>query len=240
MLIPWIVFAVFLFYFTICESILEMKRFKRNKAALVNGTPTMLKFYRTTMLSLWIPALIVLALPFFTTYSFANMGIKGIRLNENPWLAWPMVFLSCLYACYLVYQVIVLRHCAHKKLKVSVKIPEDVSIILPETSMEKCMYIFVSLTAAVTEEVLFRGYLLYAQGGLFPGLHPVLALAASSCVFGLVHLYLGWRETFKTALVGAILGVVYIAFGSLLPGMLLHFLQDVAAVDIKTVRVDKQ
>lgn len=239
MLIPWIVFAVFLFYFAICESIWAMTRLKQTRRAMANGTQSRLKLYRTTMLSLWIPASVVLALPFFTTYSLENMGIKGILLHEDSWFAWPVVLLSCLYACYLVYQIIVLRHCARNELTVNVKIPDDVSIILPETKMEKRMYVFVSLTAAVTEEVLFRGYLLYALGSLFPGLHWVLALAVSSCLFGLVHQYMGWRQTLKTALVGAILGVVYIASGSLLPGMLLHFLQDFAAVDLKTVRAKK-
>ncbi len=95
--------------------------------------------------------------------------------------------------------------------------------MLPHTAEELRLFGFLSVTAGVCEEFLYRGYLFWYLGhyiGLFPG----AALAA--LIFGVGHAYQGWRGVLTTTIVGLVFGGVYLACGSLLPAMLAHALAD--------------
>jgi ABC-2 type transport system permease protein/sodium transport system permease protein len=81
----------------------------------------------------------------------------------------------------------------------------------------------LAVVPAVTEELLFRGYLFTALRRALPPAATVLTTAAA---FGLFHLLLGgfltWERGLVAALLGAALGCVRLWSGSVLPGMLLH------------------
>jgi len=71
------------------------------------------------------------------------------------------------------------------------------------------------VVAPVAEELIFRGYLLNlwaARWGVWP------ALIVSSLVFGLFH----WERAVFAAPIGLILGLVYLRYDSLWPGIFLH------------------
>ncbi|HEV7660312.1 MAG TPA: CPBP family intramembrane glutamic endopeptidase [Allosphingosinicella sp.] len=99
--------------------------------------------------------------------------------------------------------------------------------ILPRDGRQLCWGLIVSVFAGVFEEIAYRGYLM-AYFGTWQG--PWGALAASSLLFGLAHLYQGKWGVPVTALLGALFGWVYIETGSLLLPILLH-----AAVDISSM-----
>lgn len=97
--------------------------------------------------------------------------------------------------------------------------------ILPRTPLEYRWFIAVAITVGVCEELLYRGYL-YAVA--IPYATTFGAILGSGLVFGLGHLYQGAAGVFKTSAVGIILGIVYVATGSLLWPILLHVLIDIA------------
>lgn len=73
--------------------------------------------------------------------------------------------------------------------------------------------VVVWVVVAFVEELIFRGFLL---GGLVDELGGgavavVTAVIASSVVFGLAHLYQGRAGALSTGMIGAILGVVFVA-----------------------------
>lgn len=85
----------------------------------------------------------------------------------------------------------------------------------------------MALTPAVIEELCFRGYLFSALSSTFK---PWQTIALTSILFGLFHVFVGSTllvERFlPTTLLGFLLGWLAYRSGSVLPGMLMHFLHN--------------
>lgn len=85
----------------------------------------------------------------------------------------------------------------------------------------------MALAPAVIEELCFRGYLFSA---LSNALRPWQTIALTSVLFGLFHVFVGSTllvERFlPTTLLGFLLGWLAYRSGSVLPGMLMHFLHN--------------
>jgi membrane protease YdiL (CAAX protease family) len=95
--------------------------------------------------------------------------------------------------------------------------------ILPRTTRELLVFLPVAVTAGIWEELLFRGFLIWF---LVPYAGVVGAALISTLAFGLGHAYQGWRGIPRTAVIGLILAVAYIASGSLWWVMAAHALLD--------------
>ena len=100
-----------------------------------------------------------------------------------------------------------------------------IAFFLPHTPLERRWFALVSVTAGLTEEWIFRGYLLQELQRQ-TGCSLSLALAVSSLLFGWNHLYQGLGNTVKTTVAGLAFGVLAILTGGLLIPMLLHALVD--------------
>jgi membrane protease YdiL (CAAX protease family) len=103
---------------------------------------------------------------------------------------------------------------------------EPVGALLPRTEGERRLFAALAVTAGICEEVLFRGFLLFYLQEVFPGLEVAGAVAVSSIVFGLAHLYQGAVGTLMTGLFGAAMAILYVVSGSLVLPILLHALLD--------------
>lgn len=99
--------------------------------------------------------------------------------------------------------------------------------ILPRDGRQLFWGLIVSVFAGVFEEIAYRGYLMAYFG---TWLDQWGALAASSLLFGLAHLYQGKWGVPVTALLGALFGWIYIETGSLLLPVLLHAALDISAM----------
>lgn len=69
-------------------------------------------------------------------------------------------------------------------------------------------------TAAVGEEIIFRGFFLnevVAMLGAWRG-KPIIALLLSSALFGLAHAYQGWTGVILTSFAGLFFGSLYLIF----------------------------
>jgi membrane protease YdiL (CAAX protease family) len=101
---------------------------------------------------------------------------------------------------------------------------------LPVTEKEKKVWIYVSLTAGITEEIIYRGFLLFALSFLFPDLSVWLVILLSSILFGLAHTYQGFvTGVVRTTIFGIVFSVLYMGLGSIVPLIILHFLIDYLA-----------
>ncbi|MEO0947372.1 MAG: CPBP family intramembrane glutamic endopeptidase [Cyanobacteria bacterium J06641_5] len=78
--------------------------------------------------------------------------------------------------------------------------------------------IWLGLLPGLSEELLFRGVMLPSLGGNW------LAVVATSCVFGLLHLngLQQWSYAVWAAIVGAILGAIALLTGNLLVPVVAH------------------
>ena len=100
----------------------------------------------------------------------------------------------------------------------------DALKLAPRTLRELAVFIPVSLTAGVWEELFYRGFLMW----FFEPVAGVIgAVAITAIVFGIGHAYQGWRGVLRTTAVGALFGAGYAATGSLWWLMILH-----AAIDV--------
>ena len=95
--------------------------------------------------------------------------------------------------------------------------------LLPRTPRERATFAGLSLAAGVGEELAYRGYVIPVLAGLVGS--PV-AIALSSLVFGLLHAYQGALGMVRTATLGWVLAVGFLASGSLWPPMAAHAILD--------------
>jgi membrane protease YdiL (CAAX protease family) len=93
--------------------------------------------------------------------------------------------------------------------------------LIPRTRRERQLAVLAAVTAGVCEEVVFRGLLIAAGIGLL-GLRPFTSLLLAAAVFGLGHAYQGAANVVRTAVMGVLLGVLYLLSGSLLLPAVLH------------------
>lgn len=98
---------------------------------------------------------------------------------------------------------------------------------LPQTGEQLVWGLLVSLAAGTCEEIAYRGYLMAYLGHWLP---VGGVLAATAVIFGLGHIYQGKVGVVMTGGIGAGLGALYLASGSLALPMLLHALLDVSAM----------
>ncbi len=81
---------------------------------------------------------------------------------------------------------------------------------------------------AVSEETIFRGYLLLRLGATIRSMGA--AVIASSLIFALGHGYEGTVGLATVAVMGIVLALVYLWRGSLVAPMVIHFLQDFVGI----------
>ena len=91
--------------------------------------------------------------------------------------------------------------------------------IMPRTASELPAFFGVSLTAGFCEELLFRGYLVWAFQPLV-GLWVAVALAL--VLFALGHAYQGLDGVIRTGLMGLVFMAIVLATRSLWPAIVLH------------------
>ncbi len=97
--------------------------------------------------------------------------------------------------------------------------------LIPVTGVEKFSFGALSLTAGFAEELVFRGFLLWAL--LLATGSAAVGVAASSLVFGILHAYQDVSGAARAAVLGAILATPVLATGSVVPSMIAH-----AAIDL--------
>jgi membrane protease YdiL (CAAX protease family) len=96
--------------------------------------------------------------------------------------------------------------------------------ILPRSVPEIMIFLIVSVTAGFCEEFIFRGYL-QRQFLTLTG-RAWIAISVQALLFGIAHLYQGWRGVVAITVYGALFGVLAWRRNSLRPGMMQHAAQD--------------
>jgi membrane protease YdiL (CAAX protease family) len=107
-------------------------------------------------------------------------------------------------------------------------LPSDAASIqslLPRRGSEILLWIGVSISAGICEELVFRGYF-QRQFEAFTGSRWI-ALFLQAALFGIAHGYQGLEACIKIAVLGALYGLVALWRGSLRPGMIAHSGSDI-------------
>jgi membrane protease YdiL (CAAX protease family) len=102
---------------------------------------------------------------------------------------------------------------------------KSVDSLLPRSLVEILLWIAVSITAGVTEELVFRGYLqqqLRALSG-----RMAVAVIGQGLVFGFAHSYQGWKQVVVISALGVLYGALAAWRKNLRVNMITHAFGDV-------------
>ena len=101
----------------------------------------------------------------------------------------------------------------------------SIQTFLPRRGVEILLWVALSISAGICEEVVFRGYF-QRQFEAFTG-SKWLALFLQAVLFGISHGYQGVQACVKIATFGALFGLLALWRGSLRPGIIAHTGSDI-------------
>jgi membrane protease YdiL (CAAX protease family) len=109
----------------------------------------------------------------------------------------------------------------------------DFEAFFPRSGQERWLCAGIALSAGISEELAFRGALLDILQRLVPHGSMALAVGLAVVLFGLAHAYQGVRGVLGTTVAGAALMALYLGTGSLIPGIVVHFLIDLKLAAVR-------
>lgn len=107
----------------------------------------------------------------------------------------------------------------------------EMAPFMPTEKDDLPTYVIMSMSAAVFEEIVFRGFLVTFFTAIFkdiPGA-TTWALLAPAIIFSIAHYYQGAKAVFKIAVLSFLFGMIYWYSGSLIPVIILHFIVDLVS-----------
>lgn len=212
-------------YAAVGEPVLGARMYERLTSAVGRDGEARVRFYRMSMVIEWSW---VLAVGLILVLGGLPLSEVGLRWESPP----AMVVGFVLAAGFGMLVPIVALWLKSRRSEgagagESVReMLEPVGALLPNTRRERRLFAALAVTAGICEEVLFRGFLLFYLQEIFPGFGIVGAVAVSSVVFGLCHLYQGVRGILGTGTFGTGMAILYVASGSLIVPIVLHALLD--------------
>jgi uncharacterized protein len=102
------------------------------------------------------------------------------------------------------------------------------SALLVRSWSQVPLAVLMVVVVAVTEETIFRGYLLLRLKAL--GGSEFFAVVLSTLIFTMGHSYQGVAGLGAVALMGVVFALIYLRTGSLVAPVVMHFLQDFLGV----------
>jgi len=230
-----LIFIILLIMLTILYPISGVKVINKLKKSYGDGsTNRKVGFYRETILWSWFPLLLIFLLIPISNIGLADIGLKWIQIDFSSlskWIVYPVIGFYLLHLFQNIYYIIVFKINNEKREKVAKGIADDFKWFLPITKKEKLVWNYLSISAGITEEILYRGYFFFALAIIFPALNLVSILLVSTLIFGIGHIYLG-KEVIKSTLLGLIFGIYFIVFDSVIPVIIIHITQDLVLRDI--------
>jgi len=181
-------------------------------------------YYWATIATEWIFTLYVLALWAVFGRPWDNLYLGGsplFRLGSGLAFA-----LAVIIFFWYQHRTILARPQLIERVRQEMSFADPLS---PHTDAERYHFWCVAITAGICEEILYRGFL-FSFLRTWSGLTG--AIVISSIVFGWGHIYLGYRQAPRTALVGLFLAVLVVLTKSLWPAILIHAAMDFSSGEL--------
>lgn len=214
--------TVFVFVVCFLLPLVEVPRWRRLRA----GSTSMarLAHYRAAIILLWLLAAAAAWLAAPAQLHDAPSGIHGMAwLRDSAASRWLV------QAGTLLLVGAMAAHAWRSRFDTELQrqyaaAAQALQFMLPVGKRERRWWGLLAISAGVCEELVYRGFLLAYFGGQGAGLAGAWLL--STLAFGLAHAYQGLGGIVRSALVGAILGLVAIASGHLALAIVLHIAID--------------
>lgn len=210
-------FAVFLIVVAPLQS---RRRFAALLTVLTTDPTARLRFYRRTVARQWpitIGALALIGL--LTGRGPSSIGVASPAAGHSLLSLGIVVATVGFIAGGALVTVVAYRPGGRDTLRNAMG---PAAVLLPTNAAERRMFLLVSLTAGVTEELAFRGFLLAFFEWLAPPAGRGWLVLASAIAFAIAHLYQGARGAVTTGIVGALLANAALSSGSLILPVVIH------------------
>jgi membrane protease YdiL (CAAX protease family) len=208
----------------------------RNPPEKLDATESVkLETYAYTFWTLWISAGLVLGWWIFAGRPLDALGFR-IEWNTPTRIVCVVVALLILYGAVDLARTFASRR-QREKFRNQIKSIRYAKQMIPTTGRAYRRAMVLSFTAGVTEEIIFRGYLIWALSVL---MHPWAAGAVSAALFVFLHRYQGLTGMVYVTMITGILTVLFLISGSLWPVIVLHIMIDVLAITRSWVAVRKE
>jgi membrane protease YdiL (CAAX protease family) len=204
------------------------RRYRRLLDRVGTDPRARLDHYRRGIVAEWVTVALVVAIGAAAGHDAASIGL---RAADDAGAAWAPVGEI---AAALGLSTIVLRRPA---LRAALRRQAAGFLaLLPVTHEERRAFVPLALTAGICEEVVYRGFLAAYVAWLWPGATDGWIIGITAVAFGFAHLYQGLLGVVLTGIVGALLGSLVVASGSLLPAIAIHALIDLRIVLLPDLR----
>ncbi|MEL6825076.1 MAG: type II CAAX endopeptidase family protein [Pseudomonadota bacterium] len=196
---------------------------KKGRLELASGKPGVrIKHYTQTILLLW-----GISLPVIVLWASSDRawGLLGFDLQSGPiaWTGWGLAALMCLFFVFQ-YSTIARSESARESFRNGLEKNRIMSNFLPHTDAERRLFNVMGVSAGIAEEIVFRGYLIWAFALFMPVWGAALTALA---VFTLLHLYQGANQLPAIFMMGALVTLVFLLSGSIWPAIAVHIFVDV-------------
>jgi membrane protease YdiL (CAAX protease family) len=161
-------------------------------------------------------------------------GVPGGKLGLGaPSSWWRTGVLSAAVAIFLVGSGLRLRA---KSGEIRRKLGERAEALIPDSIVERRWFVVVCIGGGIFEELAYRGFLFYYLGLVLPPINGVEKALVTSLLFGVGHLYQGWKGVLSTGMAGLVMASLYLVGGNLLLPVVAHTLANMRALLIFPAR----
>jgi membrane protease YdiL (CAAX protease family) len=190
---------------------------KARKRFLAGDRLAKVKLYRQGVAEQVVTIAVVLGMWRFGGIPGSSLGIRA----PYSWL-WTTAALVVLGAL-LFWSAARLRRKAERIRK---RFQDSLGMLFPDSPQERSWFGALSVGAGISEELVFRGFLFYYFALYIPHINTAEKLLLTSLVFGMAHIYQGWKRAIPTGIVGLLLALMYVFSGSLLLPVVVHAISD--------------
>jgi uncharacterized protein len=161
-----------------------------------------------------------LVLPVLVLWAYAPEAVSWTGEGGQWWVT-PLLIASVAVGAV----IILIRRRDPERRRRLIRSAAAFSALLPRTTSERPLFILFAITAGITEEILYRGFLIPYLAWAMNAPNWLGPAILAGMIFGLLHVYQGWRGVLMTGVLGMAFGVLYLSIG-LLALMVVHTLLD--------------
>lgn len=215
----WLLLAIICLWFPLQEIV----GIAHSRTALEANLPDIrLHQYNEAMVPLWMLTGAIALVWALEGRNWADLGFRFDGTTEQ-WVA--MGVAGAIGAAFLVQ--LIMMHLSDTRREAYAQDAQGAGAafkFMPRTGAEYRRFLGLGVTAGITEEIIFRGFMIWVLGTFMPmWIAGIVALV----VFVVLHFYQGVRQLPMVTIAGAVLTALYVGSGSIYPAIIAHILVDV-------------
>ncbi len=212
------IFILLLFFI---QPLYGARSFRLYRLEVEAGTPpSRTKLYLQTMATQWL-FLVALALA-WSVFERPAMALGFVAPAGTGF--WVGTVFLVLFNAYLVYAWRGVQRADADEKEKHAQCLGDMAHFMPHSQQDFRLFVGLSITAGIVEEIVYRGFVLWYLALFMP---LWVAAVVSSVAFGLGHSYQGATGALRCGLLGLALATLYIVSGSIWLPIVAHALLDV-------------